>query len=68
MSDMEVRKLVELRDLKVVRRFPIATFPCSETHVLRPIWLLKAIERIVMRIPATASIAQNIVYVCNKKA
>ena len=66
MSHGQVKDLVEPVGLKVVRRIPVASVPCSETHVLRPIWLLKAMERVATKLPAAAAIAQNVIYVCRK--
>ena len=64
MSDAEVEYLVASMRLRIVRRYPIASLPFTDLHMLHPVWLLEALERLLTRLPASTRFAQNIVYVC----
>lgn len=66
MSEQEVRDLIYAANLEIIQRLPIAVLPCSERHMLRPLWLLTAAERLAAKMPRSVSLAQNVIYVCRK--
>lgn len=66
MAREEAASLVTGAGLQIVREIPIASLPMTEHHLLRPLAFFESIERVLTRVPATLSIAQNIVYACRR--
>ena len=66
MAREEAEALARGAGLRVVKQVPIASLPMTERHLLQPLALFESIERMLTRVPATLSIAQNIIYACRR--
>jgi len=66
MAREEAEHLATEAGLRITKQVPIASLPMTERHLLRPLWLFESIERLLTRVPATLSIAQDIIYACRR--
>ena len=66
MSRGEAYELAAEAELRILREHPIGALPFTDRHMLRPAWLLGALESALSRVPGTSAIAQNLLYVCER--
>jgi len=66
MAREEAERLASEAGLRIAQEVPIASLPMTERHLLRPLWLFESIEKLLTRVPATLSIAQDIIYACRR--
>ena len=67
MSRGEVEAMVDAAGLWIVRTYPLASLPFTERHMPLPDSITEALERVLGKIQATASIAQDLIYVCQHR-
>ena len=66
MSVAEVNQLLQAHGLVIVDKYPLAILPLTDKHMLKPRWLAEFFEGILVALPLRESMAQNIIYVCQK--
>ena len=64
MSRHEAYQLAEMAGLEVAQEHSLAVLPFTNRHMLRPSWLLQALESTLGRVRLFAPLAQNLIFVC----
>lgn len=66
MSRREVKDLVTEAGMKIVKRYPLGSLPCTDRHMFIHSKLLYPLEIMLGKFQLTERMAQDIIYVCGK--